>query len=69
MMGGAVHKYFKDCFSFEESEINEILEVAFKTAEVKKTISDIRRRASGQVLSSPVESEVKSNEPEPTESH
>ncbi len=69
MMGGAVHKYSKECFSFEESEINEILEVAFKTAEVKKTISDIRRRASGQVLSSPVESEVKSNEPEPTESH
>lgn len=69
MMGGAVHKYFKECFSFEESEINEILEVAFKTAEVKKTISDIRRRASGQVLSSPVESEVKTNEPEPTESH
>ena len=69
MMGDAVHKYFKECFSFEESEINEILEVAFKTAEVKKTISDIRRRASGQVLSSPVESEVKTNEPEPTESH
>ena len=42
MMGGAVHKYFKECFSFEESEINEILEVAFKTAEVQKTISAIR---------------------------
>lgn len=69
MMGGAVHKYFKDCFSFEESEINEILEVAFKTAEVQKTISAIRRRAGVQVESSPVESEVKSNEPEPTESH
>jgi len=33
MMGGAVHKYFKECFSFEESEINEILEVAFKTSD------------------------------------
>ena len=69
IMGGAVHKYFKGCFSFEESEINEILEVHFKTAEVKKNISDIRRRAGGQVVSSPVESEGKSNEPETIESH
>ena len=69
MMGGAVHKYFKECFSFEESEINEILEVAFKTAEVQKTISAIKRRAGVQVVPSPVESEVKSNEPEPTEIH
>ena len=69
MMGGAVHKYFKECLSFEESEINEILEVAFKTTEVQKTISAIKRRAGVQVLSSPVESEVKSNESERTESH
>ncbi len=34
MMGGAVHKYFKDCFSFEESEINEIKEA--------KNLSDYR---------------------------
>ena len=69
MMGGAVHKYFKECFSFEESEINEILEVAFKTTEVQKTISAIKRRAGVQVESCPVESEVKSNESERTESH
>ena len=68
MMGGAVHKYFKECFSFEESEINEILEVAFKTTEVQKTISAIKRRAGVQVESCPVESEVKSNESERTES-
>jgi len=69
MMGGAVHKYFKECFSFEESEINEILEVAFKTTEVQKVIAAIKRREGVQVESSPVESEVKSNEPERTESH
>ena len=28
MMGGAVHKYFKDCFSFEEFEIKVIFEGA-----------------------------------------
>lgn len=69
MMGGAVHKYLKDCFSFEESEINEILEVAFKTSEVQKTISAIRRRAGGHVESNSVEGEVKANEPERIESH
>jgi len=58
MMGGAVHKYFKECFSFGESEINEILEVAFKTTEVQKTISAIKRSAGVQIESSPVESEV-----------
>ena len=55
IMGGAVHKYFKECFSFEESEINEILEVHFKTAEVKKNISDIRGNAPKNVFFSPKE--------------
>ncbi len=68
MMGGVVHKYYKECFSFEESEINEILGVAFKTTEVQKTISAIKRRAGVQVESRPVESEVNSNESERTES-
>ena len=67
MMGGVVHKYFPECYSFEESEINEILKVAFKTSEVQKTISNIKDRANGQVLSSPVESEVKNDEPNRTE--
>ena len=68
MMGGAVHKYFKECFSFEESEMNEILKVALATPQCQKVIADIKARATNQVLSSPVESEVKSNESERTES-
>ncbi|WP_051555006.1 hypothetical protein [Lachnospira multipara] len=41
MMGGDVHKYFKECFSFEESEINEILEAAFKnTKEMTDLLSN-----------------------------
>ena len=67
MMGGVVHKYFPDCYSFEESEMNEIIKVAFKTTEVQKAISNIKARANGQVLSSPVESEVKNDEPNRTE--
>lgn len=69
MMDGAVHKYFPECYSFEESEINEILKAAFKTSEVQKTISNIKARANGQVLSRPVESEVNNDEPNRTESH
>lgn len=69
MMGGVVHKYFPECYCFEEDEMNEILKVAFKTPEVQKVISNIKARANVQVLSSPVESEVKNDEPNHTESH
>ena len=31
MMGGVVHKYFPECFSFEEDEMNEILKAALAT--------------------------------------
>lgn len=44
---------------FKNKFPNEILEVAFKTTEVQKTISAIKRRAGVQVESCPVESEVK----------
>ena len=45
MMGGVVHKYFPECFSFEEDEMNEILKAALATSECKKVISDIKFRA------------------------
>jgi hypothetical protein len=45
MMGGVVHKYFPECYSFEEGEMNEILKTALATAECKKVISDIKARA------------------------
>ena len=31
IMGGVVHKYFPECFSFEEDEMNEILKAALAT--------------------------------------
>lgn len=67
MMGGVVHKYLPECYSFEEAEMNEIIKVVFKTSEVQKVISNIKARANGKVLSSPVESEVKNDEPNHTE--
>ena len=45
MMGGIVHKYFPECFSFEEDEMNEILRAALATQECKKVINDIKFRA------------------------
>jgi hypothetical protein len=45
MMGGVVHKYFPECFSFEEDEMNEILKAALATQECKKVINDIKFRA------------------------
>ena len=45
MMGGVVHKYFPECYSFEEVEMNEILKTALATAECKKVISDMKTRA------------------------
>lgn len=69
MMGGVVHKYFPECYCFEEDEMNEIIKVAFKTSEVQKTISNIKDRANGQVLSRPVESKVNNDEQNRTESY
>ncbi len=45
MMGGVVHKYFPECYSFEEDEMNEILKAALATSECKKVINDIKFRA------------------------
>ena len=68
MMGGVVHKYFQECYCFEESEMNEILKVALATPQCQKVIADIKARVTNQVLASPIESKVKSNESERTES-
>ena len=44
-IGGTVHKYFKDCFLFEDNEIDWIIKVAFETVDVKRTIERIRTGA------------------------
>ena len=61
MMGGVVHKYFPECYRFEEDEMNEILKAALATAECKKVISDIKFRAT-HPQSKIVESEVTGDE-------
>ena len=59
MMGGVVHKYFPECFSFEEDEMNEILKAALATQECKSVINAIKSRARSQAVKS-AESEAKS---------
>ena len=59
MMGGAVHKYFPECFSFDEAEMNEILKAALATQECRSVINAIKSRARSQAVKS-AESEVNS---------
>lgn len=63
MMGGVVHKYFPECFCFEEDEINEILKAAIATPQCQKVISDIKAREVGLAKNNE-ESEVENDEPE-----
>ena len=51
MMGGIVKKYFPECMSYEEHELNEILSAALATNECKSVIARITREA-GQVTQS-----------------
>ena len=51
MMGGIVKKYFPECMSYEEHELNEILSAALATSECKNVIARITREA-GQTAKS-----------------
>ena len=52
MMGGIVKKYFPECMSYEEHELNEILSAALATNECKSVIARITREA-GQAPQNP----------------
>jgi len=42
LMGGIIVKYFPDCYSFGEGELNRILSVALQTRECQQIISKIK---------------------------
>ena len=42
IMGGIIVKYFPDCYSFDESELNRILQVALQTKECQQMITKIK---------------------------
>ena len=42
IMGGIIVKYFPDCYSYDEGELNRILSVALQTKECQQIISKIK---------------------------
>ncbi len=56
MMGGVVHKYFPECYEFNEDEMNEIISCAFSYQTVKSLIQrkksekGMREKGSGEKL-------------------
>ena len=42
IMGGIVVKYFPDCYSYDEGELNRILSAALQTKECQQVISKIK---------------------------
>ena len=42
IMGGIIVKYFPDCYSYDEGELNRILSVALQTKECQQVISKIK---------------------------
>lgn len=48
MMGGAVAKYFPDCYEFDELEMNRIIACAFQTRDVKNIIELVKKERPAQ---------------------
>ena len=42
IMGGIIVKYFPDCYSFDEDELNRILSVALQTRECQQMITKVK---------------------------
>ncbi len=42
MMGGIVHKFFPECYSFDEKQLEDILEKALSSRECQDAISAIK---------------------------
>ena len=42
IMGGIIVKYFPDCYSYDEDELNRILSVALQTKECQQAIAKIK---------------------------
>ena len=62
IMGGIIVKYFPECYSFDEGELNRILSAALQTKECQQVISKIKSesRESTPPQSTPPNSENES---------
>lgn len=47
MMGGIVHKYFPECYEFDELKLNRILAAAIKSKQCQDIIEIVRKEGAG----------------------
>lgn len=47
MMGGIVHKYFPECYDFDELELNRILAAAIKSKQCQDIIEIVKKDSAG----------------------
>lgn len=47
IMGGIIVKYFPECYSYDEEELNRILSAALQTRECQQTIAKIKAESGG----------------------
>ena len=47
MMGGIVHKYFPECYGFDEHELNRIIAAAIKSEQCQRIVEIVKRESAG----------------------
>ena len=64
MMGGIVHRYFPECYDFDEQELNRILAASIKSDQCQRIIEIVKKESAGNVKNEEqiIESEASENE-------
>ena len=64
MMGGIVHKYFPECYQFDEQELNRIIASGIKSDQCQRIIEIVKKESAekSDVSSAKSEREVANNE-------
>ena len=47
MMGGIVHRYFPECYDYDEQELNRILAAAIKSDQCQRIIKLVKEESAG----------------------
>ena len=47
MMGGIVHRYFPECYDYDEQELNRILAAGIKSDQCQRIIQLVREESAG----------------------
>ena len=51
MMGGIVHKYFPECYQFDEQELNRIIASGMKSEQCQRIIELVKRESAEKRMS------------------